>query len=836
MSLKLNDLASSSANESSNLIVRFLPSVIFLAALLSYVVVADREFTASYERDSHEAADAVLSDVQSQFSGFVSRSVRSVRRLAFQIDPSFDIDQQAFEALVAETVSGPAKLLRAELSPAFVTRLVSPLDGNEAFIGTSPLASPDGLSLDLAQEAARGFPVLKRLLVNETGAGELQVRAEIRVTVGTEIISVGMVSLVKTFELMLSPKSPAAKAHDMEMLVLSQPAGSPPPEVPPEWQEDSQRPPITQTMRYPPGDFHLFLRPVDGWAAPADVKLRERLKLLGLGALLLLPTLFANWIAVSREGTRTILRRTKTELEGLLRNLPGAAMTMIIPAGKDAPGPDDKIQFLNPDISNSIWGLDADVMEKNPAYFWESAATPEDSARLIAAIGQSMQTLAPIDMVWPIDTPDGERKWLHGLSNPTRKADGSVYWSALVFDDTLSVERQAELEKQRELVFHAQKIESVGQLTGGVAHDFNNLLAVILGNLELLLDDEDDPARHKYIQAAIQATGRGADLSRSMLAFAGRARLSPEVLKLNDLLAEAQLWIERTLPATVTVEMSLKEDLWDLHADRSATEGAVLNLILNARDAMDGRGTITIATENVVLDAHAVDGATDEIPLGRYVLLSITDTGEGIPRDQLQKIFEPFFTTKETGKGSGLGLSMVKGFISQTGGTVKVESQPGVGTTFRLYFSAAEDGTGTQRSPTKATTPLPSDPCRILLAEDEDAVRQVLKQTLEQAEHIVTECTSGDDALALLRQGKSFDLLITDIVMPGDLQGVDLALAAQQFLPSLPIILISGYAAEPTHNGPTEAVDAIRLTKPVQRADLLAAVKEVTTRNSILKV
>ena len=757
--------------------------------------------------------------------------MRSTRRLAANIDPDFDIEQPAFAALVDAGVSGPSELVRAELAPGFVTRLVHPITGNESFIGKSPVSGPNGEEPALAREVKRGFPVLKRIDVGPSGVGEIEVHAEVRKALDQEIVSVGMISIVVAFELKAVVQAPNLGEGNMEFLILSQPAGAPSPEIPEAWQATGNLAPFQQVMRYPPGDFLLFLRPLDGWRPmPADL-MQYRLQMAGLTLLLLFPAVLANWFALSRALTRNSLTQAQLQMRGLLRNIPGAALTVRMPAGSTSPSVADKLTFLNPDACKEIWEVDAEVLEKDAMAFWRSMASADAVNDVKAAVGRSVQTMKPVDEIWPIKTPSGTEKWLFGRGNPARQDDGSTIWSTLIFDHTKQVEHQKELELQRELAFRAQKNESIGHLTGGMAHDFNNLLAVVLGNLELLAEDETDPERREILDAAIQATFRGARLTRSMLAFAGRARLTPETLKLNEVVEEAQTWIKRTLPKTITVQLSLAEDLAPVFLDRSSVESALLNMILNARDAMQDRGTLTIKTSNVTIDNSVVNAEHLEIDDGAYVLLAVSDTGHGIGSDKLDDIFEPFFTTKGPGQGSGLGLSMVMGFAKQSGGTVTVDTEVGKGATFNLFFPVASAAAPDQAGGTDLEAKHADGPLRILLAEDEEQVLEVLKQTLKRAGHTIVAANSGDVAHAILKSDTAFDLMITDMVMPGDLQGDDLAHAAREIVPGLPVIFISGYADEKTQTpGSSTESSELRLTKPVRRDDLLSAVNHAVHR------
>lgn len=468
------------------------------------------------------------------------------------------------------------------------------------------------------------------------------------------------------------------------------------------------------------------------------------------------------------------------------------------------------------------WGLRPQELYDDPTRFGENEL-PEDVETVRSTVLKSAQSGEPAYVRVRAHHTDGTVRWVDFHANTTPLSDGRVQMNVVTVDATAEVEALADALHQSEVANRAQRMESIGRLTGGVAHDFNNLLAVIMGNLELLKDETGDAEHLKMIDAGLEATRRGADLTRGMLAFARRARLEPVTLDLNDVIRQSRLWMNRALPETVDVETSLLAGLWRVRLDLASLESAVLNLLLNARDAMDSHGKLTIETANVRVDEAYVDSRDQELEPGRYVMLAISDTGTGIPEDTLRQVFEPFFSTKGPGKGSGMGLSMVQGFVKQSGGTVQIYTEIGVGTTFKLYFPATN-----APAPAKTEVEELQDQRgagrRILLAEDEAAVREMLVSTLRKAGYHVTSAASGDEARSIYEANPTFDLLITDIVMPGTLQGTDLARELRAMAPELPMIFLSGYASEATVHGNGLRPEDIRLMKPVPRGDLLSAV------------
>lgn len=395
---------------------------------------------------------------------------------------------------------------------------------------------------------------------------------------------------------------------------------------------------------------------------------------------------------------------------------------------------------------------------------------------------------------------------------------------ANISDITKRLADQKHREELQSQLAASQRLETIGQLTGGVAHDFNNLLAVILGNLELMQEECTDEELRVMIQPCIDATLRGAELTRNMLSYSRRAPLQPKIMDMNKLVLDTKNWAGRTLPSNVEIETSLLARLWKVKADPVAAESALLNLILNARDAMPGGGRLTIETSNVRIEAGYIDGRDEKLEAGRYVLVAVSDTGHGIADEDLEKIFTPFFSTKSVSHGSGLGLPMVMGFMGQSGGTVQVYSEIGVGTTFKLYFPAeTSDQPSTVLEHPDELDQKPQGK-RILLAEDEEEVRAVLTAMLQASGYAVQPAQSGDQAKEIFEADPTYDLLLTDIVMPGRLQGTGLAKELREIRGTLPVVFMSGYASEATVHGNGLRPEDIRLMKPVMRRDLLAAI------------
>lgn len=383
------------------------------------------------------------------------------------------------------------------------------------------------------------------------------------------------------------------------------------------------------------------------------------------------------------------------------------------------------------------------------------------------------------------------------------------------------VSAEAALAVQQRRLAEAQRLESIGQLTGGVAHDFNNLLTVILNSADTMLTRVSDDVRPR-VEAILHAAENGAALVRQLLAFSRRQALTLAPVDVNSVVAAMEDMLRRTLGAHVELGFALAPDLWRAYGDRAQIESAVLNLVINARDAMPGGGTLTIETRNVQLDAEYVADAPD-VAGGDYVALAVTDTGSGMTPEVMARAMEPFFTTKEVGKGTGLGLSMVFGFAKQSKGHLKIYSEVGAGTTVRLYLP--RDITGE-----RAETPQMSASDRggdetILVVEDETNVRDLAATALRERGYKVVEAVNGADAVERLAAEQKIHLLLTDMIMPGQMTGRDVAEHALKARPDLKLLFTSGYADVSVMRNGLVKEGARFISKPYRGAELARVVR-----------
>ncbi|MBY0510913.1 MAG: response regulator [Rhodospirillaceae bacterium] len=386
--------------------------------------------------------------------------------------------------------------------------------------------------------------------------------------------------------------------------------------------------------------------------------------------------------------------------------------------------------------------------------------------------------------------------------------------------------------RERQLA-QAQKVEAIGQLTGGIAHDFNNLLTVIRANAEDLCDDlVKVPSQQRQAELILQAADRGAGLVRQLLAYARKQELHPQVFNVNTLFEPFVQLLRRTLQENIVIKVKTAEGLPSVNVDKGSLENVLLNLSINARDAMPHGGTIVFETDRVTLSAADLVGDQSAARPGDYVLVSVTDTGTGMSSDVMERAFEPFFTTKEVGKGTGLGLSMVFGFATQSGGHARIVSKLGAGTTVKIFLPAVYDAASQApvQRPAKSAAAAQKTNGSILLVEDDDLVRQSVMNKLGRLGFAVTATASASEAIAVLEKDATFDLVFTDVILPGEMTGAGLARVVQSRWPGVRILATSGYT-ETTMLGKINLPSGVRLlSKPYSNKDLSQTLSEVMAR------
>jgi PAS domain S-box-containing protein len=428
------------------------------------------------------------------------------------------------------------------------------------------------------------------------------------------------------------------------------------------------------------------------------------------------------------------------------------------------------------------------------------------------------------------------------------RKDGTTFWASVVIDRiqdtsgkligfakvtrdvTERVEAQRRLRETEEQLAAAQKLEAVGQLSGGIAHDFNNLLMIVLGNLETIQkhvrQGSLEPALLRAVNNSIRGAQRASTLTNRLLAFSRRQALNPKPLNVNRFLAGLQDFLQRTIGEQVEIEIVGGAGLWEVEVDVAHLESAIVNLAINSRDAMPQGGKLTIEGANIFVD-EIYHRKNPDIAPGQYVLVSVSDTGEGMPPETVAHAFEPFFTTKELGRGTGLGLSQVYGFVKQSGGNVKIYSEVGQGTTVKMYFPRYF-GKGIEQE--EVDEGLDSGAETILVVEDDEDLRVYLSDILRSLDYRLMVAVDGNKALEMISsEQQRIDLLLTDIVMPG-MSGRQLADEARRLLPDLKVLYMTGYSRNAVvHQGRLdEGVDLLQ--KPVSQAELAHRIRMVLDR------
>jgi len=504
-------------------------------------------------------------------------------------------------------------------------------------------------------------------------------------------------------------------------------------------------------------------------------------------------------IKAEKDKAEQALRLQQARQEAILRSLP------IVIHSRSSEPPFAPL-FMS-DAVEGITGFPASRFVDDPS-FGPGLIHPDDLEMVVERVSAAGRT-GQYSVEFRMLCADGEYRILQdqGVMAPT--VDGKT---REIFGVILDATDRKQLEEQ---LAHARKMEAVGQLTGGVAHDFNNLLTVVLGNIDMLgRKSEDESRRQRRIEAIRQATERGRDLTRQLLAFSRRQHLSPITLDVNALIRDFAPLIRQAVGEAVTLDFALADDTLSAHVDPTQLETALLNLAVNARDAMPSGGVLSIAT--------LIDRADGR----ELVVVEVADTGVGMSADVRDRVFEPFFTTKEVGKGSGLGLSQVYGFVRQSEGEVRVDSAVDRGTRFQLRLplsDAPAEAVGADETPKEVTGGVE----RVLLVEDDPTVLALTLDMLTGLGYEATTATHAGEALKIIASEAPIDLLLTDVVMPGGISGVELARAALEARPGLPVLLTSGFIGEGAR---LETAEFPLLDKPYETATLAAKLRKVLDR------
>jgi PAS domain S-box-containing protein len=483
---------------------------------------------------------------------------------------------------------------------------------------------------------------------------------------------------------------------------------------------------------------------------------------------------------------------------------------------------------------------------------WSAVLHPDDRERAWQRWCASLATGEPYEVEYRLRHRSGAYRWVLGRAQPQRDEDGSIVrWFGTCTDIQDLVEAREVLSRSREelgqlvaartaaleaemasrgeveaALRQSQKMEAVGQLTGGIAHDFNNMLAGVLAGLDLIkrrIDSGRFDGVERFMEASIASAQRAAGLTARLLAFSRKQSLDARPLDINALVVSLEDLFRRTLTESIRLHVALGENLSLVVADSNQLESALLNLAINARDAMPNGGELTVETSMVELDeAHVA--AEPGMQAGRYVAIAVSDTGVGISEDMLEKVFEPFYTTKPIGQGTGLGLSMIYGFARQSGGEVRIHSQPGRGTTVTIHLPA-NDVTDLEQLPAAGAV-REGKGQSVLLIEDDPSVRMMVRELLNELQYEVHEAPNADVALPILTSDCAIDLMLSDVGLPG-MNGRQLAEIARRHRPALPILFLTGYAESAAHRQDFLGNGMAMMTKPFSLEALAGKIDEM---------
>lgn len=523
------------------------------------------------------------------------------------------------------------------------------------------------------------------------------------------------------------------------------------------------------------------------------------------------------WVAIPQLEEKCIyavardVTDTKQSLDDLLGDLPG----MVYRCMNDA---DWTMNFVSSGFSR-LTGYSAEELIDQKTITFDRIIHPEDRERVHQEVQQAVDDRREFELEYRITTKDGKVKHVWERGRAILDESGRLETlQGCIFDITERRKLENELNQ-------LQRMESLGQLTGGVAHDFNNLLTVMTGNLQLLEERlTHDEESLELVRDAVQSAWRGAELCQRLLAFGRRQALSPEETDINELVGRVDKLLRRTIGDGIRVRMSLGTDLPKVLIDQGQLENAILNLVINARDAMADGGTIFVRTD-LFHAGLAYAQAHPDVTAGDFVMIEVSDTGSGMPPEVRDRAFEPFFTTKASGKGTGLGLSMVYGLLKQSGGHVRIYSELGHGTSVKLFVPAIAVA-GVQPLATANLVSqglMPGGTEQILVVDDDAGVRKMVAGTLAALGYGVIEVESGATALEwLTRADSDIDLLFTDVIMPGEVDGVALANEARRSSPGLKVLLTSGFSTHQLGDSQSHVL----LNKPFHKRDLALAVRQ----------
>lgn len=774
--------------------------------LLMSGLYVDRLNSNAKIQDLKQALLDEVSAVRARLESNVNYNAILVKGLVAAISIEPDMSKERFIALSTPLLSGRSQIRNIAAAPNLVIHYMNPVAGNEAAIGLDYRTVPEQYDAVVLARDTGELVLAGPVNLVQGGQGLI---ARVPVFIDSETGDAkkfwGIISTVIDVEKFFIESGLYDKELNYDIAIRSMTeAGNQSKMIFGDSNVFDSNPVLT-SLNLPRSKWQLAAVPKGGWSLSSEDITNYRISLIGIGLVILLPL-----YVLSRSMQKR--RESEDRLHLLFKLSPvGIALNSY-----------DTGAFI--EVNNAFLkqiGYSADEFLK--LSYWD--ITPEkyknDEADQLKSLEKTGQ-YGPYEKEYIRKDGSLYPVLLNGMII-NDAAGNKMIWS---FIEDISKRKQAEKSLQR-----SQKMDAIGQLTGGIAHDFNNIMGIILGNLELLkgeLPKESDKALTR-IDGIYNAGQRAVDLTRQLLSFSSSKPSKQNVININDLVEKIKNLIARSVTPGIVVTQQLAENLWLTKIDPGEFEDVMLNLSINARDAISGHGQLNISTRNVDLN----DTFSELIPnasSGEYVELAISDNGEGIAAELQERIFEPFFTTKEEGKGTGLGLAMVYGFVQRSGGFIDVVSKPGVGTTFKLFLPRVkgQDSLVTEVSDNTKIL-LPKGTETLLIVDDEEALLVLARAFLEGMGYKVFTATNGVQALEKLRQQPGVDLLFSDVVMPGDINGYELAKMASDEFPDVKILLTSGYTGKLTVDSQISQLDlqAALLNKPYSQQELAIRVRAV---------
>ncbi|MFV9615317.1 MAG: CHASE domain-containing protein [Gammaproteobacteria bacterium] len=790
----------------------YIPVVIVAIFLINLGLYVDRLNSHAKKQELRHSLLNQVSAVRARLEGNINNNTMLVKGLVAAISIEPDMSKERFIALSSPLLSGHSQIRNIAAAPNFVIQYMNPVAGNEAAIGMDYRTIPE--QFDAVKHARDTGELIMAGPVNLVQGGQ-GIIVRVPVFVNSEIekkekfwgIVSSVIDIKKFFTasgLYISDLDIAIRGKDALGKLGRAVFGE---------NKIFELEPVLTDITLPHGRWQLAAIPKGGWLQNIDGVNSYRIKLFVIGFVILVPLFVLSRSMVKRRESEDLLRLLfKFSPVGIALN--------------------DYNTGAFIEVNNALLeqiGYTSDEFLK--LSYWD--ITPEkyknDEAIQLESLEQTGQ-YGPYEKEYIRKDGSCFPVLLKGMV--INDASGNkMIWS---FVEDISKRKQAEKSLRR-----SQKMDAIGQLTGGIAHDFNNILGVILGNVELLksdLSNESDKVLNR-INNIYKAGQRAVDLTKQLLSSSMNKSSKLDVTNINNHVEKIENLISRSVTPEIEVSHQLDNDLWLTKIDPGEFEDAVLNLSINARDAMAGHGHLIISTRNVTLNAAFCELITNANP-GEYVELAVSDNGVGISAEQLEHIFEPFYTTKEEGKGTGLGLAMVYGFVQRSGGCIDVKSKMAVGTTIKLYlprFEGKEQLPAEQNS--KNNVLLSQGTETLLLVDDEKALLELASELLEGMGYKVLSATNGRQALEILQQEADIDLLFSDVVMPGGINGYKLAEQATGEFPNLKVLLTSGYTGKVAGSCDTRQPGLYSniLNKPYSQNELATRVRAILDEHVLEK-